>query len=120
MGVLLPNVTISTSRAAYNHAPIPNLTDYGPCHAESVHAQDYVTLPAAALESKVKIKIDRGTDILAGDVITSLIQISDGQPWLPINSNEILSVAFVDESTSGFLPCRIAYINRGVLGGPAK
>lgn len=118
--LLLPNVIISTSRAAYNQAPTAKLTNLGGCHIEAVHGVDYATLPAAALDSKFKLKVPRGTDLVEGDKFTAITQISDGTSWLPTNPMEILTVAYIEDSSPGILPCRIAYINRGVVGGPSK
>jgi hypothetical protein len=124
MVALLKNVQVNTARphnsGGNTSVPTAYLTGIQG-HAEFLHSGSYRPLDEGALQAHIKIKFDPGTDIVDGDVLTSILQLSDGNPWLDAaNPNEILTVTYTENSTAGILPCRACYVNRDILGGPAQ
>lgn len=122
---ILTNATINTSRSTYSSGTQttgtaqPHLTGT-PVHIMPFVASAYKILPEAALQSSYVAKADSGTDIVEGDIVTS-ITLPDGiTPWpglnVGTNSNEMFRVSYVDESTPWPLPHRMVYIAR-IRGG---
>jgi len=71
------------------------------------------------MESEYLMKVEAGTDIKKGDVITQ-ITLGDGvTPWDELGSNETLLVAFARNSSAGALQHRRLYCQRIVGGGPS-
>lgn len=120
---ILANVTFNTSRSTYapstgSSVPTSHLTGVS-AYVEAVHAGSY-GIPMAALDSSLKLKVDTSVDIVEGDVITSITKNRDGTSWLPVNTQEVLTVSFIDYRAPGFLEGKICYVKRDVIGGPAK
>ena len=120
----LKNVRIWTSRpAAYSAstgtpAPSPHLSAIE-AHQSPVPQSDYISLPQGAMESEYLMKVEVGTDIKKGDVITQ-ITLGDGvTPWDELGSNETLLVAFARNSAAGALQHRRLYCQRVTGGGPS-
>ena len=122
----LKNVRIWTSRpAAYSAstgtpAPSANLSEIE-AHSGPVPQSDYISLPAGAMESQYLKKVEIGTDIKTGDVITK-VTLNDPPaytPWDELGPNETLLVAFARNSAAGALQHRRLYCQRIVGGGPS-
>jgi hypothetical protein len=115
---LLPNALMSTARG--NTA--------NPIHSGlEVHVQpnvqsSYKVLPVAVMESDYEVTVDSGTDVVEGDIVTS-ITLPDGEtPWPSlgaVNNNEYFRVAFAAESIPGPLQHRKVYVARVRGGGPS-
>lgn len=127
MVALLKNATVAYSRSNFNNvtgntsAPVP----YGTVQARVFPRNqiDFTLLPDAALDSDIVIRCDENTDIQEGDVVTSILVNTSGLHWpgTTPNSNEILSVVFVNEGTPGLsIEYRDAYIKRARIGGPTN
>lgn len=118
----LANVRIWTSRPSYSastgtSAPTPHLSEIE-AYSGIVPQSDYVTLPQSAMESEYLKKVEIGTDIKKGDVITR-VTLSDGVTlWDALGSNETLLVAFARDSAAGVLQHRRLYCQRVTGGGP--
>jgi len=124
VAALLKNVKVNTSRPSNSFgntsSPVAHLNGIQG-HAEFLHTMSYRPLVEGALQAHIKFKADPGTDIVDGDVLTSILQLSDGNPWLSSNNpNEILTVTYTENSTAGLLPCRVCYVTRDIIGGPAQ
>lgn len=131
MVALLKNVQISTSRAIYSvstgtAAPTPYLSGIQG-HIDKMTANDYRSAPVEALGTSFKLKVDPQVDIVAGDILTGITRLSNGSNWLGYvpSSNEVISVAIAENNApdllgSSGLECRIAYIKREEIGGPAR
>lgn len=123
MPVVLPNVVIWTERPLYaastgTSAPTPYLSEIE-AHQGPVPQSDYVTLPASAVESQYKFKVEIGADINKGHVI-SKVCLNDPPlftPWDVLGGNETLLVAFARDSSAGPLQHRQLFCQRVTAGG---
>lgn len=124
--VVLKNVVLATSRPAYQatsgtSAPVPYLSLID-AHAGPVPASDFHVMPDAALASDYLIKVDIGTDIKTGDVITQVAQNNPPvyTPWEGLSGNEALWVTFDRASSAGPLAHLRLYCKRITAGGPSQ
>jgi hypothetical protein len=125
---LLQNVLITTERSTFtassgvtSQANSLVLAGY-PAFIGPNTETAYKVLPEQVLASEFIVKVESGTDIVEGDIFSS-ITLRDGvTPWpglnLAENSNETLRVTFAKESTPGPLAHRIVYVGRERGGGP--
>ena len=123
MPVVLKNATLNTSRNPYSastgtQVAQPYLQGIE-AHVGPVSAQDYIKLPAAALEANLKIKVDVGTDIRIGDQITGIFQLDSKTPWEGHSPNDAYQIKFIEESDPGPLQHRKIFLKHLVMGGPS-
>lgn len=121
---LLPNVLLSIARSIASATG--NTPSAQPLYAGIVAhimpniQSGYKNLPVAAVQSDYETTADSGTDIVEGDIVTSITLIEDGiTPWPglgAVNNNEYFRVTFTRESTPGPLAHRKVYIAR-IRGG---
>lgn len=124
--LVLANVLINTARSTVNaqggtRPPSPHLAGVQ-AHARPISSGDYKALPAGALETDFIFMVEAGTDIVADDVLTSVVEIADGvTPWAQAatNPNETLRVALALDWTPGPLTYRNVYVKKLTGGGLA-
>ena len=126
MPVVFPNVLIWTARPAYSastgtSAPVAYLAEVE-AHAGPISQSEYRSLPEAALESSYLVKVDIGTDITVGDMISQVTLPDDPvfTPWDQLGVNEVLWVVFARNSAAGPLQYRMLYCKRETGGGPSQ
>lgn len=127
MVLIRTNVLVNTARARHNSthgtgAPIPYLEQV-PGFIYVITINDYHSLPQAALQSEYRLKVDKGTDINTGDIITDIFYPNGVTPWLGYNfttEQEYLAVSLALDTSPGFLECREIYIQRNTIGGPSR
>lgn len=123
--LLLPNVLITTKRSGANSQ---GGTDPGSSYLSGVlsHGEplstmrEYRALPAGAEECDFSFRVDIGTDIVFGDVLTTITLLDGVTPWAmaPSNQNETLRVLLAIDGPPIFLPYREAFVKRFTAGGP--
>lgn len=128
---LLANVLISTTRADFSApnkrtgaAPTTVLTSVpASISEESLQAfQRYQVPPEGGMEEEVEFFLDSGTNIAFGDVITSVVLLTDGTtlwPGIMPTANFVLGVVYVRETAPALLPERSVRAKRTVLKGQA-
>ena len=120
--ILLANVLISTSRAVYNPATTATSTTAWlsdiPAQIEAVHASDLAILPGGAVDVQYKARVESGTDIQSGDILTAIVLYTDGYtPWPGVSSNQSIKVRLAREASVGILPHRILFLELVTTGG---
>lgn len=125
MTVVLKNVVIWTKRPSFSSTSVtsvatPYLSQID-AYAGPTPASDYRVLPDAALTSDYMLKVDIGTDIKTGDIISqvSLPNPPVYTPWDGLGANETLWVTFDRVSAAGPLAHRRIYCRRVTAGGPS-
>lgn len=124
--LVLANVLLTTARSVANRSggiapPSPHLADIE-AHARPLTPSDYKTLPAGALETDFVFSVEVGTNIVAEDVISSVVLIDDEvTPWAQsaTNTNETLRVVLAQDWTPGPLTYRNCYVKKVTGGGLA-
>lgn len=126
--MLLSNVLVTTARSYYTKTTgltgpaINTIQQAIPGHIRPITGITYKALPEAALESDYQLKVDSGTDIREGDVLSSITLLDGETPWpemgLANNKNEVFRVTYVVESSPLLLTQRIVYVKRERGGGP--
>jgi len=127
--MILANVLISTARSPVNvstgltQAAVAHLSGVAVHIGESTKDLEYHALQAGAVTTEFLITANAGTDIRAGDYITSIVLITDGvTPWpglgLASSPIETYLVILEKESDPGPLANREVIITRFTGGGP--
>lgn len=124
---ILPNAIITISHSTYSpsthvtSAASPSQTGIV-VHIMPFVASAYKILPAAAMESNYAANADSGTNVVEGDIITSITELDGTTPWpglgIAVNTNETFRVTYTNESTIGPLQHRTIFIKRERGGGP--
>jgi hypothetical protein len=121
--VVLRNTVIWTARPIYSASagtsvPSSYLSAID-AHTGPVPSSDFHVLPDAALTSDYLVKVDAGTDIKTGDVITQVcLPDLTHSPWDGLSVSEELWVTFDRLSAAGPLAHLRLYCKRVTAGGP--
>lgn len=126
MGIL-DNVLVSSTRSPYNATTGVTSASNTPVlmqqagHLSALDSpttwETYRPLPAAALNSQFKLKVDMWVDIKEGDIITSITLLDGVTPWPGVNPLDTWRITYILPSTAGFLAYQMAYLDRVRAGG---
>lgn len=121
--LLLPTTLIQTARAVTVGGATPPASLYltgVPARVEPVKATQLVVLPDASLLVQMLVTVETGTDIVPGDLITSVTLMDGATPWASgPGTNRIWEVRYVLESTPGYLAVRQCFVGIVIIGGLA-
>ena len=121
--ILLANVFVSTARSIYDttttgtSAPFPYLTSIRG-HIEPIQSTQLTMLPQAAYDVLYSVMVPSGTDIIVGDIISSIMLPDKITPWPATSrSNVVWIVRHAQEEAPVILPSRMVYIASVTTGG---
>lgn len=124
MPVLLPNVLFDVHRSVYTTGKgtskaVPYLYDQEG-HVTTVPSRHLKMSAVGAVRIPYELRVELGTDIKIGDIITNMRLMDTGDTWIDdVGGLQTWRVVDPYDMTPGILGYRMLMIERVIGGGPA-